>query len=267
MTKKIVRKNTKSARNSRNILGININITQKKEVLDVSLKNIKKNEKFFIVTPNPEILVEANKDYEYKNILNNANLAIADGVGLAYACRFLYGKPLKIIPGRQLFVDLLDLADQNSLRVFFLGSTHEVVQKTLSKAHKQFSHATFEGESGPLVNKQGVSADSKIEADTISQINKFKPDILFIAFGHPKQEKWVSKNISKLNANVVMTVGGALDYYSGMKSVPPVWLSNLGFEWLWRLVNDPKRYKRIFNAVFVFPTLILKEKAKMMALK
>lgn len=206
--------------------------------------------------------MEANKDYEYKNILNSANLAIADGVGLVYACRFLYGKPMKIIPGRQLFVDLLDLANHNSLRVFFLGSTHEVIQKSLSKAHKQFSNATFEGESGPLVNKQGVSANSKIEADTISKINKFKPDILFIAFGHPKQEKWVSKNISKLNANVVMTVGGALDYYSGMKSVPPVWLSNMGLEWFWRLINEPQRYRRIVNAIFVFPLFVAGQKLR-----
>lgn len=267
MTKKSELRNIKSARSSRNILGVNISITQEKKVLDLSLENIKTNKKFFIVTPNPEILLEASRDSEYKDILNNASLAIPDGVGLTYASQLLYGKSLRIIPGRQLFIDLLNLANRNSLKVFFLGSTDQVIQKSLSKARSQFVDAKFGGISGPKVNKQGVSASSKIEADAISEINKFRPDILFVAFGHPKQEKWVARNISKLNANVIMTVGGALDYYSGKNSVPPKWLSNLGFEWLWRLANDPKRYRRICNAVFVFTILILKEKAKNLALK
>ena len=89
------------------------------------------------------------------------------------------------------------------------------------------------------------------------EINNFKPDLLFVAFGAPKQELWISKWQKKLNVRGMMAVGGSLDYYSGVVKEVPSSIKNLGLEWLWRLINEPKRLVRIFNAVVIFPLTLL----------
>lgn len=103
-------------------------------------------------------------------------------------------------------------------------------------------------------NAQAITeVDKKIEKDVIDKINKFNPDLLFVAFGNPKQEIWIYDNLLKLNIGGAMAVGGSLRYLAGLSSLPPVWMEKVGLEWLWRLVTEPFRLPRIWNAVVVFP--------------
>jgi N-acetylglucosaminyldiphosphoundecaprenol N-acetyl-beta-D-mannosaminyltransferase len=91
----------------------------------------------------------------------------------------------------------------------------------------------------------------------VRQINTFKPQLLFVAFGNPKQEIWIHNNLPKLNVGGAMAVGGAFRYVAGISKLPPKWMAACGLEWLWRLITEPKRISRILNAVIVFPLKII----------
>ncbi len=278
------------ARKTVTILGVQIDSTSKGEVLDlVSQKTAKKAKpnKLVILTPNPEILLASYKDPGLRQTLNDADVCIPDGVGLLWAERFnslpksnstiigsfvyilqaikavflLNKSVLELIKGRSLVLDLLDLGNQKGLKVYFLGSTQNVILKTLSRVAIDYPGVRAKGFDGPVLNLEGEAVDSrniKAESRAIFQIKKFTPDILFIAFGHPKQEKWISKNIESLNSKVIMAVGGSLDYYSGEAKLPPSVFEKLGAEWFWRLLTDPKRYRRILNAIVIFPYKVIK---------
>jgi N-acetylglucosaminyldiphosphoundecaprenol N-acetyl-beta-D-mannosaminyltransferase len=102
--------------------------------------------------------------------------------------------------------------------------------------------------------------DRKLESDVVDRTNSFAPHLLFVAFGNPKQEIWIHKNLSKLNIGSAMAVGGTLCYIAGLVALPPKWMESLGLEWLWRLIHEPKRIKRIWNAVVVFPIKVFQSK-------
>ena len=244
------------------ICGINVSKTTRREVVEFVAERLSKKRKFIIFTPNPEILVIASKKTEYKKVLNTADVAIPDGIGLKLA-----DPSLKTIKGREVMTDLFDLADQKKLKIFLLGSTDKVNNKSLKILSEKFKNVRAKGASGPWLHENGAPAseqDKSREIDVIKKINAFKPDMLFIAFGAPKQEIWVNKFISNpptrrasLQVGGVMVVGGSLDYFSGKAKLPPAFVANLGLEWLWRLVREPSRAGRIFNAVVVFPLLVL----------
>ncbi|MBI2103833.1 WecB/TagA/CpsF family glycosyltransferase [Candidatus Woesebacteria bacterium] len=240
--------------NSIRILGVRVNKTSKEEVL-VCVKNfLNENRKFLIVTPNPEILVEAARNKKFAAVLNSAEIAIADGVGLKLA-----DLSLEIIKGRQLMMELFKLADDLALKIYLLGSTEKVNQEAVMKATREYPNAKVAGAAGALLNSQGEPVggqESTTGKAIVTEINQFKPDLLFVAFGAPKQELWVSRVLPKLKVGGVMVVGGSFDYFVGGSSVPKLVLS-LGLEWLWRLIKEPWRAKRIFTAVFLFPLLLL----------
>lgn len=253
----------KKAHIQANILGVKIDSTNRNTVLDYAWENIQKKKPFFIITPNPEIVTLAAKDSEYRNILNSADIAICDGVGLSLAAKLLYQKTLQRVTGRALFEKLLALANEKQLKVYLLGSTTSIIAASTSKIKKDYPKLSIKGQSGPQLQANGSPRSLKniyIEQKVIAEINAFKPDLLFVAFGAPKQERWVAHNRKRLKALGLMVVGGTLDTYSGAISAPPPILSRLGLEWLWRLLQEPKRIGRIATAVFKFPILVLKEK-------
>lgn len=245
------------------ILGVKVHSTSIAEVLKLFLpghdeKGIRagRHRSFFIATPNPEIILAAQKDKELLKALNSADLCIADGVGLK-----LYG--LSVIKGRKLMIEMFKLAQNHNKRVFFLGSTPEVISKCLKTINREYPFVSAAGFSGARLNDQAMPVsgnDQKLNQESLRQINSFKPDFLFVGFGAPKQEKWIYNNLPKLNAGCVMVVGGALDYYAGIVPKVPGLFENLGLEWLWRLINDSSRLGRIINATVVFPLVVLKEK-------
>lgn len=228
MAKNTTTISAKKRDNRINVLGVGVDSTELVEVLTKIEK-----EELFIVTVNPEFVMLAQDDPEFKNILNNADLAIPDGVGLRFA-----QKTLNIIPGRKLVEEILKL---NKYKVFFLGGQNGVAQEMAQK----FGGAFGSGETDikhPTRN-----------AEIITKINKYKPDILLVAYGAPYQEKWLNANSQLLNARVRIGVGGAFDYLTGRSTVPPEWVNKIGLEWLWRLICEPWRWKRQLSLIkFVF---------------
>lgn len=214
------------------ILGVGVSGTELVEVLEIfnwQLAIFKPGMRpFFVVTVNPEFIMLAQKDPEFKQILNSAGLAIPDGAGLKLA-------GLKtIVPGRRLVLALIKLG----YRIFYLGGRGNVAAQMARK---------FGGGSDPghtNIKTQILNSKSQINLKILNKINKYAPDILLVAYGAPWQEKWLFANLSALNSKVVMGVGGTFDYLVGDAQLPPKAIERYGLEWLWRLLHEPWRWRR-----------------------
>lgn len=242
------------------ILGIKLTSTSKNQLLEEIKEKITKKEKFYVVTPNPEIVLSATKDQKLKEIINLAGLSIPDGFGLK-----LFEPGLTIMKGRELMVDLIGLAHNYGWKVYFLGATEAVNRKTIEIAQKKYTGAKFTGGPGPILNNNGQPVSEKekeIEGKVIREINNFSPNILFVAFGSPKEILWMGKHFDELKPNCMMQVGGSLDYFTGQVKSAPVLVTSLNLEWLWRGLQEPWRVGRIFNAVVAFPLKVLISKLK-----
>lgn len=233
---------TNMTHNRVNILGVGVSSTSASSVLaiinDQCQMSNKKNP-FLIATVNPEFILEAQKDPEFKKVLNDFDLTIPDGVGLKFA---RHG--LAIIPGRKLVEEILKL---NKYKVFFLGGEDDVAQKMTLK----YGGSYDKGEKNIKIPQRN--------SEIINKINKFKPDILLVAYGAPWQEKWLYANRHLLNAKVCIGVGGTFDYLTGKKSLPPEWVSKLGLEWLWRAIHNPRHWPRALRASILFPWKIWRD--------
>lgn len=243
------------------ILGVKINSTGKGEVLKFVLNSLEKKKKFFIATPNPEIILAAQKDKKLMQALNSATVALPDGVGLKIA-----EPSLSIVKGREIFESLLKEANSRKMKVYLLGASPEVNEMAVNKVKTKFPQIEVRGTGDVFLDNEAYfytkdDSDKHKEVVRHSQLNKeinsFNPDIVFVALGFPKQEKWVMNNFDDLNVGGFMVVGGALDYFAGKMAKPPEWMARSGLEWLWRGLQEPKRFKRIFNAVVVFPVYYL----------
>jgi len=240
------------------ILGIKINNLSPQEILERIDSFLQSKNKHYVVTPNPEFLVAATKDKKFREILNYADLSIADGVGLTLAAKFL-GQRLLRFTGADLVGYLCELAEQKNYPVFLLGGGPDIARQTAENLRLNFPQLKITGtESGGQVDSAGRQNNT---ADIINKINQARPKILFVAFGQVKQEKWIFNNLDQLNSvKVAIGVGGAFDFIAGRLKRAPKLLQRIGLEWLYRLIQEPARYKRIFNAIIVFGWLILKDK-------
>lgn len=250
----------KTGRKIGNILGVNVNSTQKNKVL-VNIRDLlARKRKFYIVTPNPEIILKAQEDKNLMSALNRATISIPDGVGLKLA-----NPSLKIIKGRDLFMSLISLANKKSWRVFLLGGKGEEAQTTAEKLKLSYKKIKLEYASGPILDNEAkpiLESDIVIQNDVVARINNFQPRLLFVAFGAPKQEKWINEWLPKLNIGGAMVVGGTFSYISDTNRIPPKWVERCGLEWLWRLITQPWRIGRIFKAVIIFPLKVFWSKTR-----
>lgn len=229
---------------SKQILGVDITDATIGEVVEFLTKEIKKkDEKIIVVTPNPEIIVFAKHHDNFMQILNGARVSLCDGMGVLLASRFL-GKGLsQRITGVDMMLALCDKAATSGMRIGLLGAKNGIAEKT-SICLKQLY---------PKLDV--VLATSEWQED----YNDKEIDILFVAFGFPKQEFWMNENLPKTKITAMMGVGGAFDYISGEVSRAPYIIRAIGLEWLYRLVNQPWRIKRQL-ALIEFIYLVLKER-------
>lgn len=223
------------------ILGVKIDDVNMTEALAITEKWIWNPGRHYIVTPNPEMLIAAQKDLEFKKVLNQADLAIPDGAGLKLASDIE-----SIIPGIDFMEALCKLAAEKGFTTGFLGGKEEVAKETAKCLQKKYPglKVAFAQSGGGIDRNGNMLSDYRLPT-TVAEDERLKPvDILFVAFGHIKQEKWIANNLDKIPVHVAMGVGGAFDYLSGKVLRAPKLVRNLGFEWLFRLVVQPWRIKR-----------------------
>lgn len=253
------------------ILGVrvdNLNFNQAVRRIDSFIKSRQPHQ---VVTVNPEFVMTALKNREFFKILNSADLAVADGKGLIWASEFLYGSQSALkekVAGIDLVWALAKLASEKSYSIYFLGGQLGVAEKTamvLKKIHPDLKIAGFSV--GEWTNKnQKLKIKNQKENQIVENIKDSQADILLVAYGAPKQDKFIAQNLDKLGVKVAMGVGGSFDFIAGRAKRAPK-LMRTNFEWLWRLVKEPWRFKRIFTAVVRFPLKIFLDKIKHLILK
>ncbi len=243
-----------------NILNVKINTERKSVILKKIEEILADGKQHYLVTPNPEIVMRSAIDLDYLKILNQADLKLPDGIGLKFASYLTKNKINQIIKGVDFIVDLCKLAEQKNYSVFFLGGGIKSARRTSEVLQSQFPNLIIKGTaSGGDVSKEGILQDENI----LNIISKASPDILFVAFGFPKQEKFIAKYLSKFpSIKLAMGVGGAFDFFSGKIKRAPKLLRIFGLEWMWRLIMEPRRFKRIYTAVVKFPLCFLFWKIK-----
>jgi N-acetylglucosaminyldiphosphoundecaprenol N-acetyl-beta-D-mannosaminyltransferase len=247
---------------TRNLIDINFFSSDRDQLLKLLTQNLSTGKKV-VLTPNPEILLLSEKNQNLRNCLLTADINLLDGVGIQLVQLILRKNIAPRHPGRLVMKELLDASSQNSLRVFFFGTNQKVLSDLVTFLKNKYPLLKFEYSPGPQFDVNGEpksGEDGEMENQAIKKINAFKPHFLFVALGAPKQELWILKNKSKLNANVFMAVGGSLDAISGNTIFVPDFINRLGLEWLFRLIGQPRRFMRIVNAtvVFLFRSLISK---------
>ena len=238
------------------ILGVRFDLVGFHQAVGIVCDWLKKNEKRYVVTPNPEFVVTAQKDGGFKEILKNADLSITDGRGIQLAARFL-GLPIpQRITGTDFMQELCEKFVKLEIPIFLLGGRNGAAEKCAEKLRDKFPDLKIAGIYEGTANETG-------DREANNAINKTNAQVVFVAHGAPKQEKWIARNLPKLNSiKAAMGVGGAFDYIAGEISRAPIFMRKMGLEWLWRLFKQPRRFKRIFRAVVIFPLLVLKEKMR-----
>lgn len=243
------------------ILGIQLDNISKNKVLIKIGEFLKSNKLNTIFTPNPEMLVDAQSDEEFKTILNNADLAVADGFGIVIAGSILDQGPVYRISGSDLTMDIFAIAEKMNKSIFLLGGLPGVVQEAERIIKDQFPNLRIVGtdSGGRLIREQG---DWIIGDGLITRINNAKPDILIVGRGHPWQEKFINDfKFHFKTVRLAIGVGGTFDFITGRIKRAPIIFRKLGLEWVWRLVQEPKRLPRIYKAIIKFLLLVNKEKS------
>ena len=211
---------------------------------------------FLVVTPNPEQIVEAQEDEGFRKALNAADLAIADGVGLVVASRLItarsnlavnQGSTLRRkglaerVSGVELMERLMTLAAEKGWKIMLVGGSGETAARAARKLTIENGRLKIIGIEG-IGNIKNPSREE--EAKLIKEINNYDPDLLFVGFGAPWQEKWVVKHKKQLKAKVIMVVGGAFDQIVDPTLRPPKVVEKIGLGWLYRLLRQPWRIGR-----------------------
>lgn len=191
-----------------------------------------------IVTPNSEIIVKASKDKELAEIIASADLVIPDGIGLVYASG-LKGRPLKErVTGIDFLNCVLDRLEQNGRSVFLLGGEPGVADEAAKKMKKTFPDLKVAG------TRHGFFSAGE-EQKLAEDINRSNADFLCVALGSPKQEKFMNRHRESLTVKAAIGVGGSLDVWAGKVKRAPAFYRHHGLEWLYRLIKQPARYKRM----------------------
>ena len=238
------------------ILGVKIDKLTGKEVLERVEEFLLSDSQHYIVTLNSEILLEAQKDEEYFHILNNADLSVVDGSGPKFA-GLITGNNLERVPGADLTEKILRIAENKKIKIAVLNwdkglSKKEDIEKALMKKYPDLKFV--------VENVKRDFADFA-KTENLARLREFEPDILFITLGAPDQEKFIYHNLNKIpSAKLALGVGGSFDFISGKIKRAPLIFQKLGIEWFWRLIMQPWRWRRIYNAVIIFPCKFIKWK-------
>ncbi|MBU8905970.1 WecB/TagA/CpsF family glycosyltransferase [Desertibacillus haloalkaliphilus] len=235
------------------ILGVDFINTTMNEMIARLGDHLEKEEKAFVVTANPEIVLAAHNDQDYQKLLAKANYITADGIGVVKAAQLL-GQPLpERVTGFDMFMALLQLANEKSYKLYLLGAKPEVLEKTKQAVESQFPNVTIVGSHHGFFEWDEPTIENEIK--------ETEPDLVFVALGFPRQEKWISERISSFNKGIFIGIGGSFDVLAGeVNRAPEIW-QKLNVEWLYRLIQQPSRWKRMM-ALPIFAGKVIGQKVK-----
>jgi N-acetylglucosaminyldiphosphoundecaprenol N-acetyl-beta-D-mannosaminyltransferase len=217
----------------------------------------RKTETRLIFTANAEHIGLMNSNEEFRSACIGADFIVSDGMSLVWFSRLLgQGLPERVT-GSDLLPELCRIAEKKGLKVFFLGGMPEVTPKAVESLIRRYPSLKVAGMATPWID---LNDRQETHREVIESINSSQSDIVFIGFGAPKQEIWASRNRTLLRTGIVLGVGGTFDFLAGKTVRAPLWMQKAGFEWLWRLVHEPKRlWRRYLIGNLRFLTIAWKE--------
>ena len=242
---------------------ISMNFKTKKildfHLFDDDLEKVSLENKTLVNTINQYSYCVAERDHGFKESLLNSDVLLPDGMGIVWALNFLKGEKIKKIAGADCHEFLLRYLNENNGSCFYLGASEETLQKICKKNTVNFPNIRVGSYSPPF--KSEFSEEDNLKM--LEKISDFQPDVLFIGMTAPKQEKWAYKNLSKIDAGTICSIGAVFDFYAGTIKKPGKFWVNIGLEWLIRLIMEPKRlWKRYIYYGFVFTLKIIALKFK-----
>ncbi len=219
------------------LFGVKITTSKEESILKYIESHLKKmSGKTFITTPNPEIIIYARRHPDFMKVLNSADIALPDGVGVPIACLLTHKVSVKRIAGVDFMEEICKMASESATKdsksivnIGLFGGVPGIAKLTGECLKKKYS---------------GLTISYASDTWNMHELRGKKLDILFVAMGFPKQEKWIYENIDKIPARVVMGVGGSFDFISGKVNRAPKIVRKVGLEWLYRLIRQPWRLKR-----------------------
>ncbi len=219
-----------------NVLGVRFDNVTPEEALERGAQLMAQPGFHYVVTPNPEFILAAEKDDEFRSVLNGADLVIPDGIGVIYSARLL-GTPLKSrVPGIEFSAGMLAHMDKVGGRVFLLGAKPGVAEQAAANISKDYPNLTICG------THDGYFKEDEPVVQIIKQSNA---DLLFVCLGAPRQEKFMAKYGPEMGVKLAMGLGGSLDVYAGVVERAPERWQKLNLEWAYRLLKEPKRIGRM----------------------
>lgn len=227
------------------ILGVRINNIDMDEAMAKIDGYFASDEINYIYTPNPEIVMRAGRDEEFKKIINSASLNLCDGIGLMIASK-LKKKPLKSrVTGYDTSIKILELMNERGLSLFLLGAKPGIAEKAIEKINHDYPNIIIAGfNNGYFNGSHNGHASCDEEEALIEKINDSKADAIFVGMGAGYQEKFIYYNKDKLKTKLAIANGGVIDVLAGNVKIAPAFIRKIGMEWLYRLVKEPKRFKR-----------------------
>lgn len=219
------------------IMGIPFLNMNQQDFTDLLVRRIEQKEKTFVITANPEVVMHAQENSTVMNIIQQATYVCADGIGVVKAAKLL-GNPLSgRVTGYDTMIRLLEIGNEKRFKIFLLGAQPETLQKTVENIHRTYPHID-------IVGSQDGFFDWN-QNDIANKIAAVQPDLVFVALGVPRQEKWIAEHLSQFTHGVFIGVGGSFDVIAGtVKRAPIIW-QKLNLEWLYRLLRQPSRFKRM----------------------
>ncbi len=234
-----------------NLLGVPVAAVTMEEALDILERFVSERRTHLVVTSDASSIVRAQEDEEFRRIVQSADLVTPDGIGVVWGARLLGLPVYQRVPGVELMAKLCERAAQKGWKVFLLGAKPGVAEQAAKNLQARYPGLK-------IVGTHHGYFTSEEEPEVIAKIKSAQPDILFVAFGIPKQEKWIARHADELQVPICIGVGGSFDVYAGIVKRAPEWVQRLCLEWLYRTVKDPRRLPRL-KAIPKLLWLVIKE--------
>jgi len=240
------------------LLGIPVDLLTKSEVTK-KIESFRRSWGNIIVTLNPEILMEARKNERLKSVIQRAQLIVPDGTGIVLAQRFLGLGSGSRVTGIDLFEQLVRHSAEYGDRIFLYGGQPGDAKKTEQSLKLKYPNANIVG-----ADTEILEDGSRLPMETmLERIKADEPTVIFAALGAPKQELWLDQNLKNLpSVRFGVGIGGAFDVFAGKIKRAPKWLRRVGLEWVWRLICQPWRIRRILTATVRFSFAVIRAKVR-----
>jgi N-acetylglucosaminyldiphosphoundecaprenol N-acetyl-beta-D-mannosaminyltransferase len=244
------------------ILGTRISIISRRNIFKLCEQWLDEDGGHHVVTVNPEFVMEARTNSAFRSVLNHAHLALADGFGLVLAGLVMHRVRLYRLTGVEFVDNLSRLCANKHKTLYLVGGLPGVVERAARELQQRNQLLRIVGADEGIPERIIMTQEELKSTNEalLQRIHDAKPDVLCVAFGAPKQDTWIAENFARLpSVKIAVGVGGTLNYLAGITPYAPAWVRSLGLEWLYRLVTQPQRTKRIFTAVILFPIAVVRE--------